>query len=157
MAVAGSELPRTGAERHRLHLALQWIATTTSAPRRGVAYRAYGIRITPRDSLRFDVVKTDKLCCPACSAPLSATEVLEACSVSVAGAGVLRLRCPRCAEAALARIVDGRIELGAAGGEGGAAFLPTTVSVEPELYVRWDGGWVDCWHRKVYRRFPVGA
>jgi hypothetical protein len=103
------------------------------------------------------VVKTDMLTCPACSAPLTATEVLEACSVSVAGSELLRLRCPRCAERALARLADGRLELGAEAAGGGAAFRPMTSSAEPELYVRWDATWVDCWHRKVYRRFPVAT
>jgi len=94
------------------------------------------------------------LTCPACSASLTASEVLEACSVSVAGSELLRLRCPRCAEAALARLADGRLEIGAAGGE---SFCATTSSEEPDLFVRWDATWVDCWHRKVYRRFPVAS
>lgn len=96
------------------------------------------------------------LSCPDCSAPLSATEVLEACSVWVAGTGLLRLRCPRCGEAALARLADGQLELGAAWGDGSAGFRPTAASSEPDLYVRRDASWFDCWFGKVYRRFPVG-
>jgi hypothetical protein len=106
-------------------------------------------------NLESSTVKPAPLSCPHCSASLSATEVLEACSVSVAGSELLRLRCPRCGAAAFARLAAGRLELGAAG-EGCAGFRPTTFSSEPELFVRWDTSWVDCWHGKVYRRFPVG-
>ena len=95
--------------------------------------------------------------CPACSAHLTATDVLEACSVSVAESGLVRLQCPRCGAAAAARIADGRLELGAQPPAGGGAFRPTAVLAEPELFVRRDTSWVDCWLRKVYRRFPVGA
>src|SRR5512138_3597853 len=95
------------------------------------------------------------LSCPHCTASLTASEVLEACSVSVAGSELLRLRCPRCAAATFARLVEGRLELGAPEGEGSASFRPSASSTEPDLFVRRDAGWVDCWHRKVYRRFPV--
>lgn len=93
--------------------------------------------------------------CPDCSAPLSVVEVLEACSVSVAGSDLLRLRCPRCGEQSYARVGDGRLELGPAAGEGGAGFRPTVTTQQPDLFVRREAAWVDCWHAKVYRRFPV--
>jgi hypothetical protein len=95
------------------------------------------------------------LTCPACAASLTANEVLESCSVSLAGCELLRLRCPRCGAAALARLLDRRLELGAPRGEGGAGFRASAISEEPELFVRRDEAWVDCWHGKVYRRFPV--
>jgi predicted RNA-binding Zn-ribbon protein involved in translation (DUF1610 family) len=95
--------------------------------------------------------------CPHCSTPLTATDVLEACSVSVGESGLVRLQCPHCGAAAAARLADGRLELGAHPPAGNGAFLPTAALAEPELYVRRDASWVDCWFRKVYRRFPVGA
>jgi hypothetical protein len=83
--------------------------------------------------------------------------VLEACSVSDPESGLIRLRCPRCEATALARLADGRLELGAVAQEGAGGFRPSTVATEPDLFVRREAAWVDCWHGKVYRRFPVGA
>lgn len=94
--------------------------------------------------------------CPDCAATLTATEVLEGCSVSVATTGLLRHRCARCGAAAYVRMANGSLEIGT-GGDGAASFRATTSSLEPELYVRRDGPWVDCWHGKVYRRFPVAT
>jgi len=95
------------------------------------------------------------LACPGCAAPLTATEVLEACSVSHAETGLLRFQCPSCGAAALARLEDRRLELGETHPPGGSAFRPTAIAAEPELFVRREPAWVDCWHGKVYRRFPV--
>jgi hypothetical protein len=83
--------------------------------------------------------------------------VLEACSVSDPSNGLLRLSCPRCGARALARLADGKLELGELIAEGAGGFRPFAVATEPDLYVRRDAGWVDCWHRKVYRRFPVAV
>lgn len=94
--------------------------------------------------------------CPACSASLTTHEVLEACSVSLADCELIRLQCPRCGGDAFARIGDGRLEVGAAG-PGGAAFSASGVSHEPGLFVRRDATWVDCWHGRIYRRFPVAT
>jgi hypothetical protein len=95
--------------------------------------------------------------CPHCETHLSATDVLEACSVSVADSGLMRLQCPHCAAEAAARLEDGRLELGARPATGSGAFQPTATVAEPELFVRRDPSWIDCWFRKTYRRFPVGA
>lgn len=102
-------------------------------------------------------MKVDLLTCPACSASLTAAEVLEACSVSVAGSELIRLDCPRCGAPGFARIAEGRLELGLRGAEGAGGFRASAASSEPELYVRRDSSWVDCWHGKVYRRFPVAT
>ena len=118
-------------------------------------YPRYGILSGLPGELGWTSVKIKMLNCPACSASLTATEVLEACSVSVPGSELVRLQCPRCGVAAFARVVQGRLELGPQAGEGGAAFSASAASAEPELYVRRDASWVDCWHGKVYRRFPV--
>ena len=91
--------------------------------------------------------------CPHCSAELTTAEVLEACTVSISGSGLLRLRCPRCGAEALARLAEGTLEIGQA--EVGAGFRAAHASVEPGLYVRCDPAWLDCWHGAVYRRFPV--
>jgi predicted RNA-binding Zn-ribbon protein involved in translation (DUF1610 family) len=95
--------------------------------------------------------------CPGCSAALTATEVLEACSVWVPGSGLLRLRCPHCGQEAFARLDNGQLEVGSAASEAGGAFRPHTSAQEPDLYVRRDESWFDCWFGKVYRRFPVGT
>jgi hypothetical protein len=97
------------------------------------------------------------LTCPSCSVHLTADEVLEACSVSEAESGLLRLRCPRCGEMAFARLADGRLELGVARRDGEGAFRPSTVLAEPDLFVRREAAWVDCWYGRVYRRYPVAA
>lgn len=94
------------------------------------------------------------LSCPDCAATLSADEVLEGCSVSEAETGLLRHRCARCGAAALVRMANGSLEIGTAR-DGG--FRASTSSPEPELYVRRDGPWVDCWHGRIYRRFPVAT
>ncbi|MGB8930439.1 MAG: hypothetical protein WCC48_04210 [Anaeromyxobacteraceae bacterium] len=95
--------------------------------------------------------------CPHCEAQLTATDVLDACSVSVADSGLVRLQCPHCGAAAAARLADGRLELGLQSVPGSGAFQVTTALSEPDLYVRRDESWLDCWFRKVYRRYPVGA
>jgi hypothetical protein len=94
--------------------------------------------------------------CPSCSAPLSTSDVLDGCSVSIPQTRLFRLHCPHCGAQALARLANGSVELGAAAGEGGARFLATSVAAAPDLFVRQEAAWVDCWHGRVYRRFPVG-
>ena len=102
-------------------------------------------------------MKSPTLPCPSCAAPLTATEVLEACSVSDPESGLLRLRCPHCSATGFARLTDGRLELGAVAQEGAGGFRPSTVAAEPDLFVRREAAWVDCWHGRVYRRFPVAV
>jgi len=97
------------------------------------------------------------LTCPSCAVLLTADEVLEACSVSEAESGLLRLRCPRCGGMAFARLADGRLELGVAARDGEGAFRPSTTVAEPDLYVRREAAWVDCWYGRIYRRYPVAA
>ncbi len=95
--------------------------------------------------------------CPSCAAPLTTAEVLEACSASDPVSGLISLRCPRCGALALARLADGKLELGTRSPEGTGAFRPSTIAAEPDLFVRRDVAWVDCWHGRVYRRFPVAV
>lgn len=102
-------------------------------------------------------MKSPPLSCPSCAAPLTSTEVLEACSASDPESGLLRLDCPRCGATAHARLDNGRLELGTAPAEGLGGFRPSAVAAEPELFVRRDTGWVDCWFGKIYRRFPVAV
>jgi hypothetical protein len=59
--------------------------------------------------------------------------------------------------ASLARLLDGRLELGRVAPAEGGGFHPTAAAVEPDLFVRREPAWVDCWHHKVYRRFPVAG
>jgi hypothetical protein len=94
--------------------------------------------------------------CPRCSAPLSPPEILEACSVTIPETGLLRFDCPRCGGHGFALLSDGRLELGAEATVG-TPFRATATAAEPGLFVRRDAGWVDCWYRNVYRRYPVAV
>ena len=98
-----------------------------------------------------------RLQCPNCATQLTATDVLDACSVSAPESGLIRLQCPHCGAEGAVRLQDGQLELGVQPQGASSTFLPTATLAEPDLFVRRDGGWVDCWFRKIYRRFPVGA
>jgi hypothetical protein len=96
---------------------------------------------------------TAALVCPGCGAPLATSDVLDAGSVAIPELSVLQFRCPRCAAMAWARLGDGAIALGAAGGD------PDRFAAAREagLSVRLDGGWLDCWFASRYRRYPARA
>lgn len=93
------------------------------------------------------------IACPHCKVPLATPEVLDAGTVAIPGAPVLQFRCPHCDAGAWARLADGELALGPANGDPDR-FAPT---LDPELSVRPDGGWLDCWYAGRYRRFPVRA
>jgi hypothetical protein len=99
---------------------------------------------------------SDALHCPHCRGPLTPTDVLEACTTTDPGTGLLRLSCPACGARAMVRLQDGRLELGTLPAPDGP-FVPAATAEALDLFVRRDPAWVDCWLGKVYRRFPVDA
>jgi hypothetical protein len=113
--------------------------------RRGASPRA-GSRATLR--LR---VSAPENACPHCHVPLAPAEVLDAGTVAIPAACVVQFRCPRCSVPAWARLGDGTLALGPA--QGDPARFPAAAA--PDLSVRPDCAWMDCWYAGKYRRYPA--
>jgi hypothetical protein len=91
------------------------------------------------------------IACPHCHASLATPDVLDAGTVALPGAPVVLFQCPRCDATAWAHLADGELAIGPANGD--PARFPR--ARDPELSVRPDRSWLDCWHGGRYRRYPV--
>jgi hypothetical protein len=92
--------------------------------------------------------------CPHCSAELPAAEVLDGGTVCVPERALVHVLCPRCDEIAWAEVKDGHIALGPPVADADL-FRPRSSAAAPQLSVRPDQCWLDCWYEGRYRRFPA--
>jgi hypothetical protein len=85
---------------------------------------------------------------------LATEDVLEGGTVWIPEASILQSRCPSCAASVWARLGDGQVAVGAAKRDP-ALFQPAMTAADPQLSLRPEAGWLDCWHEGRYRRFPA--